>query len=96
LIAQNDVRLIYGGSSLGLMGKLSDSVMSHGGQVTGIISRSLLVKEKPLETLDELIITETIQERKLWFCRKKSWILLKFRHFRLTWMKDDQFQVAPF
>ncbi|MDX2346867.1 MAG: TIGR00730 family Rossman fold protein [Legionella sp.] len=65
LIAQNNVRLIYGGSSLGLMGKLSESVLSHGGKVTGIISRALIAQEKPSDALDELIITETIQERKL-------------------------------
>jgi uncharacterized protein (TIGR00730 family) len=65
LIAEHNVRLIYGGSSLGLMGTLSNAVMSHGGKVTGIISRSLLVKEKPSDKLDELIITETIQARKL-------------------------------
>lgn len=65
LIAQNQVRLVYGGSSCGLMGRLAEAVLSNGGQVTGIISRSLVEKEKPLDTLNELIVTETIQERKL-------------------------------
>ncbi|MCH9689818.1 MAG: TIGR00730 family Rossman fold protein [Gammaproteobacteria bacterium] len=76
LIAEAGIRLIYGGSSLGLMGKLSESVLSHGGQVTGIIPRSLLVKEKPSDQLDELIITETIQARKLLFQQRADAFLV--------------------
>lgn len=72
LITEHNTHLIYGGSRFGLMGKLAKSVLDNGGQVTGIISRSLLDKEKPLDTLSELIITDTIQERKLLFQQKAS------------------------
>jgi uncharacterized protein (TIGR00730 family) len=65
IIAQNNVRLIYGGSSSGLMGTLANAVLSNNGEVTGIFSTSLIDIEKPLYTLDELIITDTMQERKL-------------------------------
>lgn len=64
-IAQSNIRLIYGGSSLGLMGLLATSVMDLGGKVTGIIPESLIALEKPLTSLDELIITKTMQERKM-------------------------------
>ena len=64
LIASNNHHLIYGGSSLGLMGKLAQSALSKGGKVTGIISKALVEKEVPLDNLNELVITETIQERK--------------------------------
>lgn len=63
-IADAGYRLIYGASSQGLMGKLATSALAHGGQVTGIIPEYLIEKEKPLTTLDELIITSNIQERK--------------------------------
>ncbi|MFC3909137.1 TIGR00730 family Rossman fold protein [Legionella dresdenensis] len=64
-IACSDIRLVYGGSSLGLMGLLATSVMDSGGKVTGIIPESLLALEKPLTSLDELIITKSMQERKI-------------------------------
>ena len=64
-IAHSNLRLVYGGSSLGLMGLLATSVMEGGGKVTGIITESLVAQEKPLTSLDELIITKTMQERKM-------------------------------
>jgi len=64
-IANNGHRLVYDGSSMGLMGHLANAALSCNGKVTGIISNSLLEKEAPLNTLDKLIITDTIQERKL-------------------------------
>lgn len=63
-IAHSNVRLIYGGSSLGLMGLLATSVMNSGGNVTGIITENLIALEKPLMSVDELIIIKTMQERK--------------------------------
>jgi uncharacterized protein (TIGR00730 family) len=64
LIAKKKIRLIYGGSSHGLMGILANEVLAYGGQVTGIMPKSILEIEKPLSTIDELIITDTMQERK--------------------------------
>lgn len=64
-IASNGCRLVYGGSSQGLMGLLATSVIDHGGKVTGIIPTFLIEKEIPPDNLDNLIVTETIQERKL-------------------------------
>jgi uncharacterized protein (TIGR00730 family) len=63
-IASNGCRLVYGGSSQGLMGLLATSVMENGGKVTGIIPTQLVDKEIPPNNLDELIITESMQERK--------------------------------
>lgn len=56
--------LIYGGSSCGMMGLLATTVKELGGRVIGIIPKNLLEKEKPLHTLDELHIVDTMQERK--------------------------------
>lgn len=64
-IAQSNIRLVYGGSSLGLMGLLATSVMDLGGKITGIIPENLIALEKPLSSLDELVITKTMQERKI-------------------------------
>ena len=63
-IAHAGYRLIYGGSSQGLMGLLANAALSRGGVVTGIIPTHLIEKEKPLNTLDELLVTDSMQERK--------------------------------
>ena len=64
-IANSNIRLVYGGSGLGLMGLLATSVIELGGKVTGIIPENLIALEKPLTSLDELVITKTMQERKI-------------------------------
>ncbi|WP_367606744.1 TIGR00730 family Rossman fold protein [Legionella sp. W05-934-2] len=63
-IAAQEYTLIYGGSSLGMMGVLANTAMKHGGKVIGITTQHLLDKEVPLDTLDELIIVDSMQERK--------------------------------
>jgi len=37
ILAENNIRLVYGGGSIGLMGAIAEAVVDHGGQVTGII-----------------------------------------------------------
>ena len=37
IFADNNVRLVYGGGSVGLMGAIAKSTLDHGGTVTGII-----------------------------------------------------------
>lgn len=64
-LAKQDIRLIYGGSSCGLMGVLARTVIADGGEAIGIIPKCLLEKEQPLTNLTQLVITETMQERKL-------------------------------
>jgi hypothetical protein len=42
LLAENKIRVIYGGGSVGIMGSVADSVVKHGGHVIGIIPKMLL------------------------------------------------------
>jgi uncharacterized protein (TIGR00730 family) len=64
ILAANRIRLIYGGGSVGLMGALSDTVIEHGGEVTGIIPEFLTAKERPERFGKELIVTRDMHERK--------------------------------
>ena len=64
-IASRNFTLIYGGSSLGMMGLLANTVKEHGSKVIGVIPKFLLDQEQPLLSLDDLHIVDTIQERKL-------------------------------
>ncbi len=45
-LAKNQIKLVYGGGSLGLMGELSKSVHKNNGEVLGIIPKHLLQIEK--------------------------------------------------
>jgi len=64
ILAENGIRLIYGGGSIGLMGALAASVIDHGGAATGIIPEFLTAKEQPRRLAQEQIITRDMHERK--------------------------------
>lgn len=57
--------LVYGGSHVGLMGKLADAVLAQGGQVLGVMPRFLSEREAPHHGLTQLFEVETMSERKL-------------------------------
>jgi uncharacterized protein (TIGR00730 family) len=64
ILAENGVRLVYGGGSVGLMGSVAESVIDHGGEVTGIIPDFLTKRERPKKLAQELIVTRDMHERK--------------------------------
>ena len=63
-IASEKIRLVYGGGSVGLMGIIADAVLHHGGEVVGIIPRFLYEEEVGHDGVSELIIVESMHERK--------------------------------
>jgi uncharacterized protein (TIGR00730 family) len=64
ILAENSVRLIYGGGSVGLMGAVAEAVIEHGGEATGIIPEFLTKRERPRRLAQELIVTRDMHERK--------------------------------
>src|SRR5664279_5740036 len=64
ILAENGIRLVYGGGSIGLMGAVATSVLDHGGTVTGIIPGFLTARENALKRVQELIVTPDMHERK--------------------------------
>lgn len=64
LLADNKIRLVFGGGRVGLMGLVSDSALAHGGEVTGIIPAHIAGKEIAHSGLTELHVVETMHERK--------------------------------
>lgn len=62
-VAQN-IRLVYGGGNVGLMGIIADEVMRTGGEVIGIIPESLDQKEVGHRGLTELRVVSSMHERK--------------------------------
>ena len=64
ILADNGIRLVYGGGSVGLMGALAESVLAHGGAVTGVIPDFLVNREHMLLSVQERIITPDMHARK--------------------------------
>jgi uncharacterized protein (TIGR00730 family) len=76
-LAENRIRLVYGGGSIGLMGALAESALDHGGQVTGIIPDFLVNREHMSERVQEHIITRDMHERKrIMFERADAFVAL--------------------
>ncbi len=77
ILAENHVRLVYGGGSIGLMGALAESVLDHGGHVTGVIPDFLVARELMLQRAQERIITRDMHERKrIMFERADAFVAL--------------------
>jgi uncharacterized protein (TIGR00730 family) len=77
IFAENNIRLVYGGGSVGLMGSIAKSVLDHGGAVTGIIPDFLRARENALTKVQEMIVTPDMHERKrLMFERSDAFVAL--------------------
>ena len=63
-IAKNNLKLVYGGGNIGLMGVLSQSCIENGGQVLGVMPYKLTKKEQGKQNISSFIITEDMHERK--------------------------------
>jgi len=76
ILAENDIGLVYGGGSVGLMGAVAAATMAAGGRVTGIIPEFLTDRERPY-SVQELIVTRDMHERKrLMFERSDAFVAL--------------------
>lgn len=62
--AQNNIELVYGGANVGLMGAVADGVIQNGGKAIGVLPYFLQSKEIAHQNLTELILVETMHERK--------------------------------
>jgi uncharacterized protein (TIGR00730 family) len=64
LLAERKVGLVYGGASVGLMGAVADATLQAGGEVIGVIPRSLVARELAHKKLPDLRIVGSMHERK--------------------------------
>jgi uncharacterized protein (TIGR00730 family) len=63
-IALNGAGLVYGGGRVGLMGIVADTALGAGGEVIGVMPRSLVEREIGHRGLTRLQVVETMHERK--------------------------------
>jgi uncharacterized protein (TIGR00730 family) len=64
LLAERGIGLVYGGASVGLMGVVADAALAKGGEVIGVIPRSMVEREIAHNGLTKLYVVETMHERK--------------------------------
>ncbi|MCP3903585.1 MAG: TIGR00730 family Rossman fold protein [Planctomycetes bacterium] len=63
-IGRRGLRLVYGGGSVGLMGEVARAARAAGASTLGIITQTLVTMEQADEECDEMIVVETMRERK--------------------------------
>jgi uncharacterized protein (TIGR00730 family) len=100
ILAAENIGLVYGGGSLGLMGETARSVIRYGGRVTGIIPAFLGEREHMLLQAHELVVVENMHQRKhLMFLKSDAFVALPgglgtLEEFveQLTWSQLEQHQ----
>src|SRR4051812_45545089 len=65
VLAERNIRIVYGGAKIGLMGAVADGAMDNNGHVIGVIPYFLKTKEVAHDNLTELIQVDTMHERKV-------------------------------
>jgi uncharacterized protein (TIGR00730 family) len=67
ILVNSGVQVIYGGGGHGLMGKLADTVLAHGGQIKGIMPQFMNEVEWAHKNVTDFEFTKTMHERKAKF-----------------------------
>jgi len=63
-MAARGIALVYGGGKVGLMGTVADAVLAGGGKAIGVIPRQLVDLEVAHPGLSELVVVDTMHQRK--------------------------------
>lgn len=63
-LARENIRLVYGGGNVGMMGELAKAVEAAGGKVLGIIPEFLVERERACEGGHELVVVQNMHQRK--------------------------------
>lgn len=63
-LAENDIELVFGAGSVGIMGAVQDGVLDHGGKAIGVMPKMLDDREITSQRLTELILVDSMHERK--------------------------------
>jgi uncharacterized protein (TIGR00730 family) len=64
LLASEGIGVVYGGGGVGLMGALADAVLAEGGEITGVIPRSLVDREIAHPEVQDMRVVASMHERK--------------------------------
>jgi uncharacterized protein (TIGR00730 family) len=75
-LAQAELRLVYGGGGVGLMGACARAAHEAGGRVLGIIPDFLVGRERALETVEHVIVSNMHQRKMMMFERADAFVIL--------------------
>lgn len=75
-LAQADLRLVYGGGGVGLMGAAARGAHEAGGKVLGIIPDFLIGKERALEIVEHVVVTSMHQRKQLFFEESDGFVIM--------------------
>lgn len=64
-MVNRNIKLVYGGAGIGVMGSVADQILQLGGEVIGVIPKALATKEVAHKHLTELHVTESMHDRKM-------------------------------
>ena len=64
---ENNIEIVYGGGAIGLMGKLADTILFHGGKIKGIMPKFMKELEWAHKEVTDFEFTETMHQRKAKF-----------------------------
>lgn len=63
-LVKRNIELVFGGANVGLMGAVANAVLNKGGKAIGVLPNFLRAKEIAHKQLTELILVDTMHERK--------------------------------
>jgi uncharacterized protein (TIGR00730 family) len=75
-LAAADLRLVYGGGGVGLMGAAARAAHDAGGKVLGVIPDFLVGKERALETVEHVVVTSMHQRKQMFFEESEGFVIL--------------------
>jgi uncharacterized protein (TIGR00730 family) len=76
LLTNQNIKLIYGGGSVGIMGAIANSMMQNGGEVIGIIPKLLVEWEQQHNDITELIVVDDMHSRKKLIYEKSDAVII--------------------
>lgn len=62
--AEQEIELVFGAGSVGIMGAIQDGVLDHGGKAIGVMPKLLDEREITSQKVSELILVDSMHERK--------------------------------
>lgn len=75
-LAKADLRLVYGGGGVGLMGACARGAYEAGGRVLGIIPDFLVGREQALELVEHVIVSNMHQRKMMMFERSDGFVVM--------------------
>lgn len=75
-LALHEIEVIYGAGNVGLMGVVADSTLEAGGEITGVIPHFLRDWEVCHEGLTNLVLVDTMHERKVEMTRLSEGVII--------------------